>query len=142
MKNPFRSEADAFRFVWLTVGYCALIVIGSVINVWLGVAVFVVLTVGALWWLLARKSGTDSDGIAAVAFGVAKPATPAVATDDMVFSAYAQGSGWFERMRLTNGGNLGIGTPAPTARLAVRGDGTDVLVGSAGCSAPTAGCRC
>ena len=21
MKNPFRSEADAFRFVWLTIGF-------------------------------------------------------------------------------------------------------------------------
>ena len=44
MRNPVRSEADAFRFVLLTIGYFALIVIGSVINVWLGVAVFVVLT--------------------------------------------------------------------------------------------------
>ena len=26
MRNPFRSEADAFRFVWLTIGYFALIV--------------------------------------------------------------------------------------------------------------------
>ena len=56
MKNPFRSEADAFRFVWLTVGYCALIVIGSLINVWLGVAVFVALTAFALWWLLLRRT--------------------------------------------------------------------------------------
>jgi hypothetical protein len=60
MKNPFRSEADAFRFVWLTIGYCALIVIGSVINVWLGVAVFVVLTLGVLWFLLVRKSGREA----------------------------------------------------------------------------------
>ena len=25
MLNPFRSEAEAFRFVWLTIGYFALI---------------------------------------------------------------------------------------------------------------------
>ena len=31
MRNPIRSEADAFRFVLLTIGYFALIVIGSVI---------------------------------------------------------------------------------------------------------------
>jgi GABA permease len=55
MRNPFRSEADAFRLVLLTIGYFVLIVIGSVINVWLGVAVFVVLTAAALWWLLARR---------------------------------------------------------------------------------------
>jgi GABA permease len=55
MKNPFRSEQDAFRFVWLTIGYFALIVIGALINTWLGVAVFVVVTAVALWWLLARN---------------------------------------------------------------------------------------
>jgi GABA permease len=54
VENPFRSEAAAFRFVFLTIGYCALIVIGSVINVWLGVAVFVVLTAGAVWAVFAR----------------------------------------------------------------------------------------
>ncbi|SRR6266536_2300908 len=50
MKNPFRSEGDAFRFVWLTVGYGALIVIGSAINAWLGLAVFLALTAVAIWW--------------------------------------------------------------------------------------------
>jgi GABA permease len=55
MRNPIRSEADAFRFVLLTIGYFALIVIGSVINVWAGVVVFVVLTVGVLWWFVMRR---------------------------------------------------------------------------------------
>jgi GABA permease len=54
MRNPFRSEADAFRFVWLTIGYFALIVIGSLINAWVGVIVFLVLTAGALWLILGR----------------------------------------------------------------------------------------
>jgi GABA permease len=54
MRNPFRSEADAFRFVWLTIGYFALIVIGSLINVWVGVAVFVVVTVVAARWMFRR----------------------------------------------------------------------------------------
>ena len=54
MRNPFRSEADAFRFVWLTIGYFALIFIGSLINVWVGIAVFVVVTGVALWWFLER----------------------------------------------------------------------------------------
>ena len=57
MRNPLRSEADAFRLVWLTLGYCALIVIGSVIDVWVGLAVFVVLTVAGVWWVLARRGG-------------------------------------------------------------------------------------
>jgi hypothetical protein len=56
MRNPVRSEADAFRFVLLTVGYFALIVIGSVINVWVGVAVFIALTAAGLWWVFRRTN--------------------------------------------------------------------------------------
>ena len=48
-RNPFRSEQDAFRFVLLTIGYFALIVIGAMINRWLGLAVFIALTVVALY---------------------------------------------------------------------------------------------
>jgi GABA permease len=54
MPNPFRTEADAFRFVILTIAYFALIAIGSLINVWLGVAVFVVLTAVGAWWFVRR----------------------------------------------------------------------------------------
>ena len=54
MRNPFRSEAEAFRFVWLTIGYFALIVIASLINRWLGVAVFIVLTGVVAWWLFSH----------------------------------------------------------------------------------------
>jgi hypothetical protein len=42
--NPFRSEAEAYRFVWLTIGYFGLIVAGALINRWLGLAVFIVLS--------------------------------------------------------------------------------------------------
>jgi hypothetical protein len=55
VRNPFRSEADAFRFVWLTIGYFALIVLGSVINSWLGLAVFLVLTAASIWLILRRS---------------------------------------------------------------------------------------
>ena len=54
MRNPFRSEEDAFRFVWLTIGYFVLIVVGALINRWLGLAVFVVITPVALWWFFRR----------------------------------------------------------------------------------------
>jgi hypothetical protein len=60
MRNPIRSEAAAFRFVLLTIGYFALIVIGSVINVWVGVVVFIVLTAGALWWTLMRRTDAEA----------------------------------------------------------------------------------
>ena len=49
MRNPLRSEADAFRFLLLTIGYFALIVIAALINTWLGVAVFVALTLVVIY---------------------------------------------------------------------------------------------
>ena len=55
MSNPFRSEADAYRFVWLTIGYFALIVAGSLVSKWLGLAIFVVLTLGLLRWMAIRR---------------------------------------------------------------------------------------
>jgi GABA permease len=57
VKNPFRSEGDAFRFLWLVIGYCALIVIGAFINRWLGLAVFLVLTSAAIWFGFFRGRG-------------------------------------------------------------------------------------
>ena len=49
-------------------------------------------------------------------------------TDDLVFSMY-DGATWFERMRVTNGGNVGIGTAAPGEKLEVAGH---ILLKSAG----------
>jgi hypothetical protein len=54
MRNPFRTEEDAFRFVWLTIIYFALIVIGSVINTWLGLGVFIGETAIVIWWIVTR----------------------------------------------------------------------------------------
>jgi len=56
LRNPFRSEAEAYRLVWLTIGYFVLIVAGSLINVWLGFIVFVVETAVVLWLVFARRS--------------------------------------------------------------------------------------
>jgi hypothetical protein len=56
MANPFRSEAEAYRFLLLTIGYFAAIVIATLVGGrWLGLAVFVGLTVVGLWWLLRRR---------------------------------------------------------------------------------------
>ena len=52
--NPFRSEAEAYRFVWLTIGYFGLIVAGAVINKWLGLAVFIVLSAAVLFFYFRR----------------------------------------------------------------------------------------
>jgi hypothetical protein len=54
VRNPLRSEADAFRFLLLTIGYFALIVIGAIINTWLGLAVFVVLTLVVVYVAFIR----------------------------------------------------------------------------------------
>jgi hypothetical protein len=54
--NPFRSEAEAYRFLLLTVGYFALIVAAAAIETWLGVLVFVLLTgVAVVWWARSRR---------------------------------------------------------------------------------------
>jgi GABA permease len=58
-RNPLRSEAEAFRFVLLTVAYFALIVAAAAVNTWLGLAVFLVLTALVLWrWL--RKPADEA----------------------------------------------------------------------------------
>ena len=50
MRNPLRSEADAFRFLLGAVVYFAAIAIAGVINAWAGLAVFIVLSAGLVWW--------------------------------------------------------------------------------------------
>jgi hypothetical protein len=54
VQNPFRSEAEAFRFVVRTIAYFAVIVVAALINTWLGVAVFLVATGVVLWWVFFR----------------------------------------------------------------------------------------
>jgi nucleotide-binding universal stress UspA family protein len=54
VQNPFRSEAEAFRFLIRSIAYFAVIVIAALINTWLGVAVFVAATAVVLWWVFFR----------------------------------------------------------------------------------------
>ena len=57
MKNPLRSEAEAFQFLVGAVVYFGLIAIAGVINAWAGLAVFIVLSVIVVqWWLRARRN--------------------------------------------------------------------------------------
>jgi hypothetical protein len=71
-RNPFRSEAEAYRFLLFTVGYVALIVVAAAIATWLGVVVFLVLT-AAVVFLWARSRSNEP---------VVKPAMPARADED------------------------------------------------------------
>jgi hypothetical protein len=57
MKNPFRSEAEAYRFVIGTVGYFAAIVIATAVGGrWWGVGVFVALSVLVLIRFFRREA--------------------------------------------------------------------------------------
>jgi hypothetical protein len=56
VRNPVRSEADAFRLLLAAIAYGALIVIGSRINVWLGFAVFLAGAVVLGWWILRPRN--------------------------------------------------------------------------------------
>jgi hypothetical protein len=51
MRNPLRTEAEAFRFL-VAVIIGALVVVGAAyLNTWLGVAAAVLAVLGVLWWL-------------------------------------------------------------------------------------------
>jgi hypothetical protein len=51
MRNPLRSEAEAYRFLGVVIVGAAVIIVAAYINTWLGVSV-AVLAFGALgWWL-------------------------------------------------------------------------------------------
>jgi GABA permease len=63
MRNPFRNEADAFRLVLLALGYFGLIVIAAAIDTWLGLAVFVILTLVAIGAVIrARREPPQPSG--------------------------------------------------------------------------------
>ena len=56
MRNPFRSEAEAYRFVLGTVVYFAAVVIATALGGrWWGLGVFVVVTAAVLLWVFRRE---------------------------------------------------------------------------------------
>jgi nucleotide-binding universal stress UspA family protein len=55
VRNPLRSEAEAFRFLLGAVVYFAAIAVAGVINAWAGLAVFVLLTAAVGWWWLRSR---------------------------------------------------------------------------------------
>lgn len=59
MRNPFRSEAEAFRFLLVTLGAFAAIALASLLGgAWVGVPVWAVLTAGAAIFYLAQQRAT------------------------------------------------------------------------------------
>jgi hypothetical protein len=56
MRNPFRSEAEAYRFVLGTVVYFAAIVIATAVGGrWWGLGVFLVISAAVLGWFFRRE---------------------------------------------------------------------------------------
>jgi nucleotide-binding universal stress UspA family protein len=54
--NPFRSEAEAYRFLLLTVGYFAAIAIAALVfGQWVGLAVFLLLTLAGLAYVVRAR---------------------------------------------------------------------------------------
>jgi len=79
----------------------------------------------------AASSGTLSGGI-----GLSYSLNNEVGYLEALSPSFA----WRHLVLQSGGGNvgIGIGTNTPLARLVVRGNGTDVLIGDVGCSSPTA----
>jgi len=83
MRNPLRDEGAAFRLVFLTIGAFALIVIGSAISTWLGVAVTVVLaSVGSGYvWRSRQRAGGREGAVKILVVGAESPADPMLASE-------------------------------------------------------------
>jgi hypothetical protein len=52
MRNPLRSESEAFRFLLVVIVGALVIVGASFINTWVGVAAAVLVVGGLVWWLM------------------------------------------------------------------------------------------
>jgi hypothetical protein len=66
MRNPFRSEAEAFRFVITILVYFVAIAVGALINVWLALGIFIGLTALGAFFLFRgpepdRRPPTESN---------------------------------------------------------------------------------
>ncbi len=52
MRNPLRTESEAFRFLLVVIVGALVIAVGAAINTWLGVAAAVVVVAGIVRWLM------------------------------------------------------------------------------------------
>jgi hypothetical protein len=57
MRNPLRSESEAFRFLVVVIAGALVIALGAYINTWVGVAAAVLVVGGVAWWLMRSPSG-------------------------------------------------------------------------------------
>ena len=69
MRNPLRSEGEAYRFLWVVVGGAVVIIVAAFINTWLGVAVAVIAFAWLGRWLLQEPVPGAADPPAVVTSG-------------------------------------------------------------------------
>ena len=62
MRNPFRTEDAAFRFLLLAIAYFVPIAIAGVINKWAGLAVFLLETGAVVAWWLSTRDAREAPG--------------------------------------------------------------------------------
>lgn len=60
MRNPLRSESEAFRFLIVVIVGALVIVGAAFIDTWLGVAAAVVVVGALTWWLMQETAGSDA----------------------------------------------------------------------------------
>jgi hypothetical protein len=61
MRNPLRSEAEAYRFLWIVVGGALVIVVAAVINKWVGVAAAVIGFAALIRWFFTDPARSADD---------------------------------------------------------------------------------
>src|SRR5438477_5334143 len=57
MRNPLRSENEAFRFLIVVIAGAVIIAVGAAIDRWVGVGAAVLVVGGVGWWLVKAPSG-------------------------------------------------------------------------------------
>jgi len=92
MRNPLRSEAEAYHFLGVVIVGAAVIIAASFANTWAGVAVAVLAFAGLVWWLRQEPVPGAADAPRLLASGtppgkhrvlvVAPPGTKAVTVPD------------------------------------------------------------
>ncbi len=56
MRNPLRSEAEAFRFLVVVIAGAVIVVVAAAVDRWVGVGAAIVVVGGVSWWYWSRPS--------------------------------------------------------------------------------------
>ena len=56
MRNPLRSEAEAFRFLVVVIAGAVIVVGAAAVDRWVGVGAAIVVVGGVSWWYWSRPA--------------------------------------------------------------------------------------